>query len=281
MAWIAAPLIALAGTWVVVRQAQLDIGFVRAETEIAVLELQPNYPRGHLTRFTGLYTSLSTTYELAYDSSSALAAPYPAGELLPGQALVDVAFSQRDKVRLSNLEVNSASTRMVHSEEMTLASGGSILIGESSLREKQIVNRSDLRLHSVAVLKRIGNSDKLEGCWIGELRVGTSAILKFAPMDSSDKVAFAKDRAEEQKDRPGGLLNLEQLFQVACDPRHFEPNEMRLVARVDEILPGSTVAPAASQSHGATLVVAHLEYGELPPPELDANSPLDVMVQSQ
>ena len=44
-AWIAAPIIAILGTFVVVHQAQLDIGFVRSQTEIGLLELQPDHPR--------------------------------------------------------------------------------------------------------------------------------------------------------------------------------------------------------------------------------------------
>ncbi|MEX2171825.1 MAG: hypothetical protein WD851_21070 [Pirellulales bacterium] len=274
-AWVAAPLIALAGTWVVVRQAQLDIGFVRAQTEIAVLELQPNYPRGHLTRFTALYTSLSTTYELAYDDPSTLAAPFPAGAVLPGQSIVAVAFSQQDKVRLSNLEVTSASTRMVHSEEMTSATAGLIVLGESSRKEPQIENHSALRLHSVAIIRPSSNGKNLDVCWIGELRPGASAILYY----DSDEATLGRMRKQELKGLPRRLLNLEPLFEVACDPRHLDPGEVRLVARVDEILPGSAVTPAASQAQGATLVIAHLQYGQLPPPTPDVNSPLDVLTQ--
>ena len=51
---------------------------------------------------------------------------------------------------------------------------------------------------------------------------------------------------------------------------------MRLVARVDEVLPGETITPAASQVRGATLVVAHLEYARLPPPEKDQNTRRDI-----
>ena len=44
-AWIAVPFIA--GTWglLVIWLAQLDIGFARAETEVAVLELQNDFSR--------------------------------------------------------------------------------------------------------------------------------------------------------------------------------------------------------------------------------------------
>jgi hypothetical protein len=60
-AWISAPLIALAGTLAVVRQAQLDIGFVRSQTEIGLLELQADHPRGHLSRYTAIYSRETTS----------------------------------------------------------------------------------------------------------------------------------------------------------------------------------------------------------------------------
>ena len=44
-------------------------------TEIAVVELHTGYPRAHVTRYTALYTSLSTTYDLEFGSLTAVAAP--------------------------------------------------------------------------------------------------------------------------------------------------------------------------------------------------------------
>ena len=79
-AWIAAPLIALVGAAAVIRLAQLDIGFARSRTEVAVLEVQGGYERAHLTRYTALYTSLSSSYTLAFDEPSALAVPFPSGK---------------------------------------------------------------------------------------------------------------------------------------------------------------------------------------------------------
>ena len=76
-AWIAAPVIAIVGTLVIVQRAQLDIGFVRAQTEIGLLEQQPDHPRAHLSRYTALYTSLSTTYDLEF------AQPDDAGRAVP------------------------------------------------------------------------------------------------------------------------------------------------------------------------------------------------------
>ncbi|MCC6508453.1 MAG: hypothetical protein IT423_05055, partial [Pirellulaceae bacterium] len=57
-AWIAAPILALIGVLVVTRVARLDIGFARRTTEVGLLELHGEYPRGHITNYAALYTSL-------------------------------------------------------------------------------------------------------------------------------------------------------------------------------------------------------------------------------
>ncbi|MCH7726430.1 MAG: hypothetical protein IH991_08140, partial [Planctomycetes bacterium] len=67
-AWLMMPVIAIVGAVVVVWRAQLDIGFVRSRTEVAVLEVHGGYPRGHLSRYTALYSSLSTSFDFTFES---------------------------------------------------------------------------------------------------------------------------------------------------------------------------------------------------------------------
>ena len=57
-AWVAAPVIAIAGTWVIVQRARLDIGFVRSQTEIGVVEQQPDYPRASVALYGPLHVAL-------------------------------------------------------------------------------------------------------------------------------------------------------------------------------------------------------------------------------
>ena len=64
-AWVAAPVIAIACTITVIRLAQLDIGFARSQTEVAVAEMQGDYPRAHVARYDALYTSLATSYTIS------------------------------------------------------------------------------------------------------------------------------------------------------------------------------------------------------------------------
>ncbi len=79
-AWIAVPVIALAGAAIVTKAANLNIGFARSQNEIDMLELQANYPRGHLTRYAALYTSLSTTYDVHFPDPYAAVQPFVADE---------------------------------------------------------------------------------------------------------------------------------------------------------------------------------------------------------
>jgi hypothetical protein len=283
-AWIAAPIIAIVGTMVVVHQAQLDIGFVRAQTEIGLLEQQPDYPRAHLSRYTALYTSLSTTYELEFGNLTTLAAPFAAQNdfrLIRGQGLTSVDFQRYDDVRLAGLPISSNSTGMVHSEQM-YALDGPVRMGRSAARGgDQIENRSKLHLHSVCVVRRPprgagGQSElALEGRWIGELLPGQSIpASEQMPSLPIDKPAFAENRGEEARTR-GAQLDLEPMFRLALDPQHLDEGETRLVARLDEVIPGEEITPAASQVRGATLLVAHLGYAPLPAPQKDRNTKRD------
>ncbi len=295
LAWVAAPVLAILGALAVVKQAQLDIGFVRAQTEIAVLEIQPDTPRAVLTRFTAIYTSLSTTYDLEFDSATAIASPFSRLGLKDPyrkDRVSEVIYERQEKARLLGLKVSSASTEFVRSEAMLDISQavpegsirvGKIAMGISRTGVPRIENLTEWRMTSVAVVQRvdgIAGPAQLEGCWIGELPAGKSTTVAFVPVSAAPKAAlFATQRSEETaiggetKDR----LDLEALFALALDPERFEPGERRVVGRIDLALPGMTIHPAASQRNGATLVVGHLAYGPLPPPQSDENAPTDVV----
>ena len=125
-AWAAAPVIAIVGTVAVVRLAQLDIGFVRNRTEIAVVETQTGRTRAHVTRYSGLYASLSTSYRLRFEDDTALALPFsinPSAARLRLQSPGTVSLQRDRQVQLTGLRVMSNSTGMVHSEQMYTLTG--------------------------------------------------------------------------------------------------------------------------------------------------------------
>lgn len=181
-AWVAAPLIAVVGAVAVVRLAQLDIGFARSRTEIATLEIHGDYPRAHLTRYAALYSSLSTSYELEFEESTALAQPFPA-QRGRHSSLRPIQFFQQDgKTRLSGFQVDSNSTGMVHCEQM-FPLGGTLQLVEAAGDQWQVRNSTALRLRDVGVLRRTPRG--LEAAWIGELNPQALVPLQFRPTSTS------------------------------------------------------------------------------------------------
>lgn len=288
-AWFAAPVIAIFGTIGVVRLAQLDIGFVRSQTEIALLELQGAHPRGLLSRFTALYSSLSTTYDIAFDDANTLATPFPISEeiqLRSADQKHDIVFEKHSDTALRGLVVSSNSTRMVHSEQM-FALPGPLRLGLSSRNHPQVENRSGFDLQDVVVVRRYFSRSKepsYEASWIGTLRDGSSTVLGLTPFSlEEDKIPFAEQRDLAEQSVRRERLNIDKLLQLAFrfpeadDPLNQRREEIRLVGRIDDVVPCLEIVPAASQIRGTTIVLAHLNYGEPFSPRPDLNSRDDVL----
>jgi hypothetical protein len=293
LAWLAAPVIALVGTLVVVRQAQLDIGFVRSRTEVALLELYGDHPRGHLARYTALYTSLSTTSDVLFDDPTSLAAPFPtdadpSNDLLIGDEATPVTLELTGSPRLRGLAVSSASTQLIHSEQMMSLAGPILLTSPSTNpRLLQIENRTGLELVDAAVLRRRRDARGqmvLEACWLGRLGASQPTLLHWTPLTiEENKLPFADERAKAAELRGGDPLDVERIFRLAYqfpaddDPLQGGREETRLVARVEGVLPGATTDPAVSQTSAAAVVVARLSLGPPPTPRPDVNRPVDVL----
>jgi hypothetical protein len=273
-AWLAVPLIALGGAAVVIHLAQVDIGFARSMTEIAVVEIQPKYSRSHVTRYTALYTSLSSTYDLRFADSGALALPLgnDAG-LLTGQGRSMVSFDQSSEASLTDFPVSSNSTGLVHCEQM-YELGGDFSLDESVATAPRVVNNSKLTLSGAAVVRKSDDGDSLEAGWIGELPAGEKKEFR---LEDFDLAALTDRRAESAltADKSGvGGLTVQSLVELAEHKLNLEPGEVRLVGWSDQEIPGLAIEPASSQARHATVIVAHLRY-QPSAPRPDTNSRAD------
>lgn len=279
-AWFAAPLIAIGGALAVIKAAQLDIGFARSQTEVGVLEVHANYPRAHLSRYTALYSSLATTYDLVFEDKNALALPFasdPSFQPLRGQSLTNVVL-RRDETesRMSGFTVESNSTAMVHSEQM-FDLGGTITYSHKDGRH-EIYNRTKYPLTSAGVIRRpLAKGPKLQVAWLDDMPPGVGRAAQFT--DAPAKLPLLPQwNLAVAADAKSGQVSLQRLLNLAQAQAQLEPGEMRLIAIVRQPLPGLTVEPSASQSdRSATLVVAHLTRPPLSsnPPRPDLNCRAD------
>ena len=183
-AWIAAPIIAIVGTWVIVQRARLDIGFVRAHTEIGdpgtAAGTSAGTPLAVHCPLRLAFHNVRFSVSKSHDAHRPISCQCRFQNADRGQPN-GVNFQRYDDVRLVGLPISSNSTGMVHSEQMQTLDGP-IRIGKSTaLGGGQIENRTKLELHSVCVVRKptadeVKRSDrKLEGRWIGELSAGQSA----------------------------------------------------------------------------------------------------------
>jgi len=278
-AWFAAPVIAIVGALGVIRMAQLDIGFVRSRTEIAVLELQGNHSRGHLTRYMALYTSLATRYRLTFDDANALALPFsddPSYERPFTRTPTDAVLRRDETMSLENVQVPSNSTVLVHSEQM-LPIGGGISFGGDETKGWQVFNRTPLAMRDVGVLRKT-DSGQVQVAYVEELKSQAAAPLQFREVDDPDspqpaewKKSFVMSDEVSRTADDRGRVRLFRLARLAAERLRLTPGDTRLVAWTDENLPGLEVYPVAPQTSSHTLVVAHLTRGRLPTPGTDLN----------
>ncbi|NIP84170.1 MAG: hypothetical protein GTO03_00835, partial [Planctomycetales bacterium] len=286
-AWIAAPLISLVSAGVVIKLAQLDIGFARAHTEIAVIEMQSDYPRTHVTRFHALYTSLSTPYTVTLEDPDAVVQPLAvdAGYVQPlGSTPIPVTFRRGAEVTLSGFRVLSNRTGLMHSEQM-LSVGGPISLSLPSRdpHQVQVTNGTSYDLQRAAVVRRPAAADRtedvLEIAWLEPVRAGQTAAGIFQPLGGTSTPPWELDPlgagwasgSSGEGEETG--LDLWPIVETALRADEFERGEVRLIAlALDQPLPGVTISPAAPQKRTAAVLVAHLHYPPLPPPHRDVNT---------
>lgn len=277
-AWVAAPCIAIICAVIVVKLAQLDIGFARSRTEIAVLEMQPDYSRAHLTRYTALYSSLSTTYSVEFEDNSSLVLPFAMDKefkMVVSQNRDTVYYHRGTTAKLSGFRVDSNSTGLLHSEQL-LDLGGCLRLTKTQDRHSVITNGSELTIQDAAVLRR-REGGQFQVAWVGDLAAADARRLTFSSPAEGDHLLEewgSSPAFSESSDND--TLSLTRLLKVAQSEVQFQPGDVRLIGWTDTQLPGMVINPRSSQQTMRTLIVANVRYGGFSDPKRDVNLPPDI-----
>jgi hypothetical protein len=267
-AWFAAPLITVLCAVAVVRLAELDIGFARSRTELALVELQGDYARAHVTRFTGLYASLATAYDLRFDDPASVVQPFAAftrqeieeKKIYLGDLSTVNYRRDDDRVTLTGFNVTSNSTGMLHCEHM-LDTGGGIRLSEGPGGTLTITNGTKLNLRGAALIGHAGVA------WIDdEFNSGATKTVRLERRAEGSSDHWFQERESNpvtSRERRDDMLKARLLVRMAESIDTLADGELRLVAWTDDELPGMVISPSASQARFANVVVAHLKYGPM------------------
>lgn len=281
-AWACAPLISILGAFAVIRLAQLDIGFAYSRTEVAILETQGTYNRGHLTRFTTLYTSLSSAYRLEFDDPSAQSLPFstdPDFQVALGRSTPTCSLERENKVRLSNIQVQSNSTGTVRSEHMVGLEEGLVLTGNDA-SGYQLKNGTEFTLNDIGLLRRTSDTHELQGCYIAELPPGISQKVQFSKLKENAIDSLWSESSvmnpNPTTDAEPGVIRLGRIVKVSTSRMKLLPGDVRLLGWTEDEMPGLTITPTAPQNQTRTLVLSHLQQGAFPEPQRDLNVYRDI-----
>ncbi|MDX1927885.1 MAG: hypothetical protein SFV81_15280 [Pirellulaceae bacterium] len=273
-AWIAAPILALVGVAVVTRVARLDIGFARRTTEIALLELQGEHTRGHLTRFVALYTSLSTNYTVEFPESGSVVLPL--GDVTrvlrrAGSSVRNLRtnYGTSSGVQLEPLTVYSNSTEMLHAEQMVPLKGGVSLEKSPDSEQQQLMNATELVLKSTMVLRNVDG--EISYAWLSDVEPKSLKNLDFKPADAglwkhwnANQETASSPAAEGQKEAADTLW-IGGILKDLVNRTPLMPGQTRLFAYTDDRPGELTITPQEDQFDGRCVVVAHLSSHQLGP----------------
>lgn len=182
-AWIAAPFIAIIGAVAVIKAAALDIGFVRSNTQIGLLEAWGDYPRAHVTEYSALYTSLSTGYSVQLDNASGQALPFASSldsDVSASSPARPITLRKSVTNQLEGLQIQSNSTGLLHTEFMLDLEGSWYASFDDQQNPTQVTNGTYLNIENVGVLWR-SPTDEYHFAWIGDLSVGQVSDLQWQP----------------------------------------------------------------------------------------------------
>jgi hypothetical protein len=283
LAWAAAPFIAIVGALVVARTVQLDVGFSRSQTSFGFLECHRDYSRGVLSKYSALYSSLSTNYRTLYEKDSGIVLPMavggsgasvrkPRGNLRK----VDYTYADESGSGLRSTPVLSNTTGLFQSEE-TIDLGGSIR-AEFAGDFASIKVTSDLGFPlSDAGIIGVDSLGKLRTGWLGTLENGAVAEIQLELMQEDnrwraewDRKTFLEKplliRADDTKWTEtdlGNDLYLGPMLEEVSTKYPLGPGEFIALGWTESQLGDLSISPEAKQKRERTVVLAHLRCADL------------------
>jgi len=271
LAWLAAPLIAIAGVFVIARAVQLDVGFSRSQTSLQFIELHNRYPRGLLSSHHALYSSLTTNYKIVYPEGEGIVCPMPQPRqrsLLSAGGLLPYKIADEKGTGFQSFPVLSNTIGLVQSEEVVSLTGAISWTIDQDARSFQVANDSQSIIRDVILEGSDDSGAKLRAV-VGTLEPGEQKKGTLdQPVDSDlnwDIQLPTGGKSGQDFDK----LALEQNLKLIFKNYPIQHGEWIAMGWTESPLSKLQIAPSTAQTRSATLVLMHAKTAPLGPIEHD------------
>jgi len=261
-AWVVVPVLSIGFAVGVERAAAYDVGFDSSCDEVDIIETHEGYPRAHLSRFASIYSTGRVRFTIGYPNDpSALALPLATGRSLRGEDVVQSSLRTMPYPALTDFMVQPRSLSLFRAEQMPSVPGTVAFTPSDDLNAlKTIRNDFGFDLADAWVVKVAWDADELKGVHLGA--IAAEASVPLGELDDLD-LGDDKEKADTLDPAPFQAL----LLRSSVSDRAEDLGEIRLVGRIDKLMPGQTIDPPVDRHRGFTLVVAHLKAAPLPQPD--------------
>ena len=253
-AWAVVPVLSIAFAVGVERAAAYDVGFDSSCDEIDLIETHENYARGHLSRFASIYSTGRVRFTISYPTdASAVALPLATGRSLRGEDAVQSVLRTQPTPALTDFLVQPRSLSMFRAEQMPSLPGTVCFApSDNPSGPRTVVNNLGFDLADAWVVQVGRSVEEARSQHVGAIAAGASV-----PLGDLDEFKLGSSPVKPNTLDPGPFQDL--LLRSSVTEPNEEPGEIRLVARIDKLMPGQTIDPPVDRHRGFTLVVAHLQ----------------------
>lgn len=271
LAWLAAPLIAIAGVFVIARAVQLDVGFSRSQTSLQFIELHNRYPRGLLSSHHALYSSLTTNYKIVYPEGEGIVCPMPQPRqrsLLSAGGLLPYKIADEKGTGFQSFPVLSNTIGLVQSEEVVSLTGAISWTIDQDARSFQVANDSQSIIRDVILEGSDDSGAKLRAV-VGTLEPGEQKKGTLDQPVDSDLNWDIQLPTEGKSGQDFDKLALEQNLKLIFKNYPIQHGEWIAMGWTESPLSKLQIAPSTAQTRSATLVLMHAKTAPLGPIEHD------------
>lgn len=271
LAWLAAPFIAIAGVFVIARAVQLDVGFSRSQTSLQFIELHNRYPRGLLSSYHALYSSLTTNYKIVYPEGEGILCPMPQPRqrsLLSAGGLLPYRIADEKGTGFQSFPVLSNTIGLVQSEEVVSLTGAISWTIDQDQMSFQVTNDSQAVIRDV-ILEGFDHSGSRLRAVVGTLEPGQQKKGTLEKPTESDFSWDIHPPTDTKSGQDFDKLALEKNLKLIFKSYPKLQGEWIAMGWTESQLSKLQIAPTTPQTRSATLVLMHAKTAPLGPIEHD------------